>query len=165
MVKRLREIILEGNPLARVQHNVETGRHFVGISAVRPNYSKAENEKRMHELKTKVRSMGYGFRPAKGEWEGGSEDSIVVNAKKSGDDSGSELRKDMSSLASHYEQDAIFHHNGKSGKLIGTNDTGYPGKGKEENVGKVKYNKPHAPFQTALKPRRPEKDRPKFTTE
>ena len=57
----------------------------------------------------------------------------------------------MKQHAQHYGQDAIFHHDGKSGKLIGTNTTGFPGKNKSLDVGKVHYNRPNAPFQTQIK--------------
>lgn len=150
-MKTFKQFVTEGNPLARVKKNVDDDRHFVGMSAERSHLSPEENAKRMKELKKRVRAAGYGFKQTRGKWEGGSEASIVVHANGSGEDHGKKLKQDMKRLASEYDQDAIFYHSGKEGKLIGTNKTGYPGKGKVEKVGKVRYNRSDAPFQTAFK--------------
>ena len=69
------------------------------------------------------------------------------------DEHGKQLLHDVKEHGKHYNQDSIFHHDTKSAKLHGTNATGFPGKGKEEDVGKTKFNKPHAPFQTETKPK------------
>lgn len=150
-MKTFKEFMTEGNPLARVKKNVDSDRHFVGMSAERSHLSPEENKKRMKDLKKKVRALGYGFKQTQGKWEGGSENSIVVHANGTGEDHGKKLKQHMKRLASEFDQDAIFYHSGKEGKLIGTNKTGYPGKGKVEKVGKVRYNRSDAPFQTAYK--------------
>lgn len=122
------------------------------MSAERGGLTPAQNAARMQELKHKLRSQGYGFKKSKGVWEGGSERSIIVHAKGTGDKHGKQLVRDMKKHASHYDQDAVFHHGGKKGRLIGTNHSGFPGKGKVKHVGKVKYNPSEkAPFQTKFK--------------
>ena len=146
------ENLEEGNPLARLKGDIEGGRHFVGISAERGNLTPKENSARMSELKGRLKAQGYGYKKAKGVWEGGSENSIIVHAKKAGREGGADLMRDMRKHAEHFDQDAIFHHDGNKGRLVGTNETGYPGKGKSEPVGKVKYNpSDDAPFQTKFK--------------
>lgn len=161
-MKTFKEFMAEGNPLARVKKHVDDDRHFVGMSAERGGLSPEENKKRMKELKNKVRAAGYGFKRAEGRWEGGKESSIIVHAQGTGAEHGKKLKQDMKRLASDYDQDAVFYHSGKEGKLIGTNKTGYPGKGKVEKVGKVRYNRTEAPFQTELKPGK--KNSASFTT-
>lgn len=150
-MKTFKQFVAEGNPLARVKKNVDDDRHFVGMSAERSGLSPEDNKKRMKDLMKRVRGMGYGYRKTEGRWEGGKEKSIVVNANKPGAEHGKKLKQDMKRLASDFDQDAVFYHSGKEGKLIGTNKTGYPGKGKVEKVGKVRYNRADAPFQTAYK--------------
>lgn len=150
-MKSFKAFLEEGNPLSRINTFGEVGRHFVGISAERSGLSHQENTKRVDTLKRALQQKGYGYRQTKGEWEGGSERSFIVHAKGPGDEHGKNLVRDMKALATHFDQDAILHHNGKEAKLIGTNDTGYPGKDKEQGVGKIAYNRPDAPFQTTFK--------------
>lgn len=154
--------VAEGNPLARVKKHIDDNRPFAGISAERSHLSAQENKKRMKDLESRVRSMGYGFKKAEGRWEGGKEASLKIHANGTTPEHHEKFKKDMIELGKHYDQDAIFHHDGQAGKLIGTNDTGYPGKDKVEPVGKVRYNRPEAPFQTELKPRK--KNSASFTT-
>lgn len=156
--------IQEGNPLARVDTLSKEGRHFVGISAERTHLTPEENKSRMAQIKKDVSAMGYGFRPSRGMWEGGGEASIVVHARDGNHEHPKEFMKKMKSLGHKYDQDSIFYHNGKTGHQIGTNETGWPGKGVVKSVGKVAYNKPDAEFQTAFNPKKPEAMRPKFTT-
>jgi len=160
--KTFLEFIAEGNPLGRLKSHIDGDRHFVAISAERKNLSPQENKQRMTELKAKVAAQGYGYKRSKGMWEGGSERSIVVHAKKAGDGHGDKLVRHMLKHAADYDQDSILHHSGKEAKLIGTNSTGFPGKGNKEPIGAVKYNRPEAPFQTDLKPSRNKSAR--FTT-
>ena len=155
--------LAEGNPLARVHAHAEEGRHFVALSAERSNLSKKENEGRMNELKGKLKAQGYGYKKAEGKWEGGKENSLIVHAKGPGQGHGNNLVKDMKQHAAHYGQDAILHHNGHHGTLVGTNDSGYPGKNKTASVGKIKANQPSAPFQTELRPSKT-KSSASFTT-
>lgn len=167
--------LLEGNFLGRLVTNNEKGRHFSIMSAERAGLSDQENSKRHKELKSKINSLGYPHRETEGHWEGGKEKSIIVHAKGVGDEHGSNLRNDINELGKHYGQDSVFHYNPKesNGHLIGTNETGYPGLGKREDVGKLKFNSPESPFQTEVKPRtdsplksgRTGKSAARFTTE
>lgn len=151
-MQTFRQYLLEGNPLARVKHHAEAGRHSVTISAQRGNLSKSENEKRHKELKKKIASQGYGYREAEGHWEGGKEKSLMVHAKGVGNKHGAQLHRDMKAHAEHYGQDSFLHHNGKTGVLHGTNDSGYPGKNKRALVGhKITANPPKSDFQTSLR--------------
>lgn len=147
-----KEFLNEGNPLAQMHKHAMKGRHFVALTSEREGKSKKENEKNFKELKKKVQSQGYGFREAEGHWEGNKEKSLIVHAKKPGREAGAELMKHMRAHAQHYDQDSIFHHDGKRGRLVGTNETGYPGKGKVDNIGKMKYNRDKAYHQTELRP-------------
>lgn len=174
-MKTFKQFILEGNPLSRIHKHSETGRHFVILSAHRPSNeaSAEENKKRHVELKSKLTAQGYGHREVEGHWEGGKERSILVHAKQTGDKSGNELHRDMVRHAEHYNQDAILHHDGKKAVLHGTNDNGFPGKGKSVDVGRIAHNKPNAEFQTETKPKsdrplkkgRTDKSSARFTTE
>jgi hypothetical protein len=157
------EFLVEGNPLARIQKHSDTGRHFVAVSAARGTMSNNANKKRHVALKNAVKKMGYGYREAEGRWEGGKEKSLVVHAKHPGDDHGKALAKDMSRLSKHFSQDAYMHHDSKKRHLVGTNKTGYPGRGKKETVGKLAYNKKDAEFQTELRPGK-KKSPARFTT-
>lgn len=146
------EELEEGNPLARVTHHAKEGRHFVGLTSYRTGKSSKENKSSFKELKQKIRKQGYGFREAEGHWEGGKERSLVVHAKAPGAEAGRDLVRDMIGHGRHYGQDSIYHHNGEAGHLIGTNESGYPGNKKVVRVGKLRYNKPEAEFQTELRP-------------
>lgn len=146
------EELEEGNPLARVAKFGQEKRHFVALTSERSNKSKKENEKNFKELKGKLKAQGYGYRRAQGQWEGGKEKSLIVHAKKPGDEAGRELVRDMLHHGRHYEQDSILHHNGEAGHLIGTNESGYPGNKKVVRAGKTSYNNPVSPFQTEFRP-------------
>lgn len=158
-----KDFLAEGNPLARIQKFEQEGRHYSAISAERSGLSAQENHKRMNELKGILKAKGYGYRKAKGMWQGGEENSFVVHAKAPGTLAGESLRQDMIAIGKRYDQDSVLHHDGDHGVLHGTNKTGWPGYGKVERVGKTHYNRPKQPNQTAFHPTRPDKDRPKIT--
>jgi len=151
--------INEGNPLARLHKHSAEGRHFVVISAQRGSSEATpeQNKKRHEELRRKLSSQGYAHKEVEGHWEGDKEKSILIHAKEKGEKSGNELLHDMKKHGEHYNQDAIYHHDGKSATLHGTNKSGYPGYGKKENIGKLAFNKPKEPAQTEMKPK---SDRP-----
>lgn len=158
------EELEEGNPLARMVAHAKEKRHFVGITAYRPGKSKKENEKRLTELKGKLKDQGYGYRKAEGRWEGGKENSLIVHAKVPGTEGGRHLLRDMLRHGRHYEQDSILHHDGDKAHLIGTNESGYPGNKKVVSVGKLSYNpSKEAEFQTELRPSK-KKAPARFTT-
>jgi hypothetical protein len=165
-VKTFKQYLNEkGNPLARMHKFQEEGRHFVAVSTERPGLSKDEIASRNKELVASAREAGFGVRKAKGMYEGGSESSHVIHAKAPGREAGAELVAFGRKMGQKYGQDSILHHNGKSARLIGTNETGYPGMGKSEKVGeKLKYNRPEQPFQTELRPSK-KKSPARFTTE
>lgn len=158
------DFLLEGNPLARVKKMEDKGRPSAGITAWRGNLSKAENKERMKEFDKDLKKKRYGFRKTKGKWEGGEEESRYVTAHGKGNRHKKQFRRDMERLSTEYGQDAVAHRHDKTTDLIGTNDTGYPGRGKVVNVGKTVYNKKDADFQTEFNPRKPGKHRPSFTT-
>jgi hypothetical protein len=155
----------EGNPLATMQKHQEAGRHFIALSTERPGLSKKEVRARNKELIASAREAGYGVRKAEGRYEGGKETSHIIHAKAAGKESGAELVSFGRRMGQKYDQDSVLHHNGKTARLIGTNETGFPGKGKSEKVGgKLKYNNPESPFQTELRPSK-KKAPARFTTE
>lgn len=162
-------MIMEGNPLARMQKftgpdGPNTKRHFTAISAERSHLTPEENAARMDSLENDIKSLGYGYRKSRGIWEGGGENSFIINAKDTGSKEGVRLRNDTIELGRKYEQDSILHHDGYWAKLHGTNNTGWPGMGKVKPVGKLAFNKRDAKFQTQYNPTKDEKDRPTFTT-
>lgn len=161
----LEEIRLdEGNPLSRMKKFEDEGRHFIAISTERPGLSKKQVSKRNKELVSMARQAGFGVRKAEGRYEGSKESSHIIHAKASGRKAGSELVAFGRKMGQHFDQDSVLHHNGKTARLVGTNETGYPGKDKSEKVGgRLKYNiDPEPPFQTDVKPG---KKGGRFTTE
>lgn len=157
------EFLREGNPLARHVKWEKEGRHFVTLSATRKHLSDKENLARNKELKSKVKALGYGYRNAKGMWEGGEEDSIAVYAKGVGPEHGAQLHKDMKALSTHYDQDSFLQNDAKTGKLHGTNDVGFPGRGNEADIGPIRYNVYNKDGMTAYYPRREPEQRQFFT--
>lgn len=158
------EFINEGNPLARVKKFEDKNRPTAAITAWRDKKSDKENKSNMKSFDKELRAKGYGFRKAEGTWEGGKEPSRFVTAKGKGNRHVKQFKRDMKNLSTKYDQDAVALRHNKTTELHGTNDTGYPGRGKVDNVGKTSYNKKNAPFQTEFKPSRPASKRPKFTT-
>ena len=158
------EFINEGNPLARVKKHEDKGRPSAGITAWRAGKSDKENKANMKSFDKELRSKGYGFRKTEGTWEGGKEQSRYVTAKGKGNRHVKQFKRDMTNLSAKYNQDAVAIRHKKTTDLVGTNDTGYPGRGKVANVGKTAYNVKDAPFQTEFKPSKPASKRPKFTT-
>jgi hypothetical protein len=158
------ENLEEGNPLAVMHKHQEAGRHFVAISTERPGLSKKEVKTRNKELVSHARKAGYGVRKVEGHYEGTKETSHIIHAKAPGKESGAELVAFGRKMGHKYDQDSVLHHNGKSARLVGTNKTGYPGKGNADKVGgKLKFNNPASPFQTEMRPGK-KKSPARFTT-
>ncbi len=170
----LKQYMAEGNPLARLHKHAQEGRHYAVLSVHRPeSEATPEQNKANHaELKKKLTSLGYAHKEVEGHYEGGKEKSIMVHARGTGDEHGKKLLQHVKELGSHYNQDSVFHHDTKSAKLHGTNETGSIGKGKTSPVGQTRYNKPEAPYQTETKPKsnnplkkgRTDKGSARFTT-
>jgi hypothetical protein len=157
--------IEEGNPLSRMNKLEKEGRHFIAVSTERPGLTKKQILARNKELVSMARKAGFGVRKAEGQYEGNKESSHVIHAKEAGRESGAELVAFGRRLGQHFNQDSVLHHNGKTARLIGTNETGFPGKDKSEKVGgRLKYNNPESPFQTELRPSK-KKAPARFTTE
>lgn len=154
----------EGNPLATMHKHQEEGRHFIALSTERPGLSKKEVKVRNAALVASARAEGFGVRKAEGRYEGGKETSHIIHAKAPGREAGAELVAFGRKMGQKFDQDSVLHHNGKTARLIGTNETGFPGKGNSEKVGgKLKYNNPESPFQTELRPSK-KKAPARFTT-
>jgi len=146
-------MIMEGNPLSRMKKFEGEGRHFIAISAERPNMSKKESAEKQSQLINYFRDKGYGVRKAQGDYEGFKEPSMIVHAKETGEKAGQELVAHAKEAGQNFKQDSILHHDGKSARLIFTNDTADQKRGDVIEVGsKLKYNDPESPFQTELKP-------------
>lgn len=160
----IKENLEEGNPLSRVQSFEKKNRPTAAITGYRANKSDTENKAAMKSFDKDLRAKGYGFRKSEGTWEGGKEPSRFVTAKGKGNRHVKQFKRDMTNLSAKYDQDAVAIRHKKTTNLVGTNDTGYPGRGKVDNVGKTAYNVKDAPFQTEFKPRKPSAQRPKFTT-
>jgi hypothetical protein len=157
-------MILEGNPLSRMQKNIEDKRHFSAISAERSHLTPEENSTRMASLENDIKELGYGYKKSRGMWEGGGENSIVINARAKGSKAGNQLRKDAIRLGKKYDQDSVLHHDGDVATLHGTNETGWPGAGNTKRVGRVEFGARDADFQTQYNPSKPEDVRPTFST-
>lgn len=146
-------VLNEGNPLSRMKKFEGEGRHFIAISAERPNMSKKESAEKQKQLTDYFKDKGYGVRKAQGDYEGFKEPSMIVHAKEAGDEAGQELLSIAKEAGHKFKQDSILHHDGKSAKLHFTNDTAEQKRGDVIEVGsKLKYNDPESPFQTELKP-------------
>ena len=154
----------EGNPLTRVQKFEKANRPTAAITGYRSGKSPEENKAAMKSFDKDLRAKGYGFRKSEGTWEGGKEPSRFVTAKGKGNRHVKQFKRDMTNLSAKYDQDAVAIRHNKTTNLVGTNDTGYPGRGKVDNVGRTAYNVKDAPFQTEFNPSKPSAVRPKFTT-
>jgi hypothetical protein len=154
----------EGNPLARVHKFEKKDRPTAAITGYRAGKSDTENKAAMKSFDKDLRAKGYGFRKSEGTWEGGKEPSRFVTAKGKGNRHVKQFKRDMTNLSAKYDQDAVAIRHKKTTNLVGTNDTGYPGRGKVDNVGKTVYNKQDADFKTEFRPSKPAGKRPTFTT-
>ena len=116
------------------------------ISACRYGYNKKENKERTYRLKTDLIKLGYSVTAVKGVYKenyGKSdehevhEDSFIVFDHRNTKD----LEKNLIMLGNKYDQDSITYANVDDGKyyLIGTNETGYPGKNKRVVLGKPMF--------------------------
>ena len=142
------------------KHNRPTA----AITGYRAKKSAAENKKAMKDFDADLKAKGYGFRKTEGTWEGGKEPSRFVTAKGKGHRHVKQFKRDMIKLSTKYDQDAVAIRHDNHTDLIGTNDTGYPGRGKVDNVGKTVYNKQDAAFKTEFNPSKAAGKRPTFTT-
>ncbi len=144
-MKTYKEYLAEsGGGLSRVlQHTKE--RNIGMITAHRGVHTPEENKERNELLKADIKDNGYGYKHVKGVYVENhgkadakpvEEHSFLVIGKK-GNDSGA-LKGFLKKHGTKYDQDSILHkaHDDDDAHLIGTNDTGYPGKDKEANVGK-----------------------------
>lgn len=135
--------------LSRIWQHIEGGRSFGIITAFRGGMSLSENRKRNQQLKSDIRKAGFGYFQLDGHYveNYGKEDAEDVNEEsffvigKEGYDSN--LFGLLKTLGSKYDQDSVLFKNGEEDEvfLVGTNNTGWPGKGKKESVGRWKPNK------------------------
>lgn len=143
-MKTFTQILTEsGGGLSRIAQHVK-GRNIGTITAHRADYDAAENNRRNELLKNDLKDSGYGYKKVKGtyieDYQGKNprhveENSFLVIGKK-GDDKG-KLKDFLTKHGEKYGQDSILHkpHNSDVGSLIGTNETGHPGKGNVASVG------------------------------
>ena len=157
MLVRFKQFMSEGNPLSRIWKLKQQGHSMIALSGERGDKSKAENKARNKEVEKDLRAKGLGYRKVKGTWEGGSEDSIIAHSRTAEKKDKRSLRKTGKEIATKMDQDAVGYHGGKdrSMKMIGTNDSGWPGRSngrsKVRSVGKIKFNRKNAEFQTKTK--------------
>jgi hypothetical protein len=157
MIKLFSKALLESS-FARVQQHTQN-RSIGMILASRSNLTSEENRQRHTALKSDVRKAGYGFIDIKGRYveNYGKANALNVDQHsllvvgKIGDDKG-HLLGHLKHLATKYNQDSILHKPHKSEKawLHGTNETGYPGKGKAVEVGSWHPNRT-AEFNSMMK--------------
>lgn len=149
-MKTFNEYLTEtGGGLSRVlQHTKE--RNIGMITAHRGSHTPEENKERNEQLKADISKHGYGYKHVKGTYVENygkpdakpvEEHSFLVIGKK-GHDSGA-LKGFLKKHGAKYDQDSVLHksHDNENAHLVGTNETGYPGKDKEESVGKFHPDK------------------------
>lgn len=142
-MQTFREFIKEGNPLARHHKFEQEGRSYVAISAERTRYSPERNARRMDNMEKRLKKMGYGYRKTEGRWKGGKENSFVVYAKGTEAKHSDQLLNHMKALGTHYNQDSILHHDGKTGKLHATNHNRDFRIGEKMGIGVQHFNQPN----------------------
>ena len=161
MFEKFSKALLEAS-FARVhQHTQE--RNIGMISASRGHLTAQENNQRHSQLKTDVKKAGYGYIGVKGRYvenhgkpdaRNVDEKSLMVIGKKGHD--GGQLLGHLKHLGQKYDQDSVLHkpHDSPTASLHGTNDTGYPGRDKQEHVGSWHPNRA-GEFHSLLKNRKP----------
>lgn len=141
-MKRFNQVLLESS-LARVFQHTKS-RNIGMISASRSALSAQENNRRHYAMASDIRKLGYGFIKVKGRYienfgkpnaKTVDEKAFLVVGKKT-DDKGA-LLGHLKHLGNKYGQDLVLHkaYNSSTASLHGTNDTGYPGKGKSVEMG------------------------------
>ena len=94
--------------------------------------TRADNKKNLKELKRALVKKNLGFIPMKGVWDGSSEPSLFVPAKRKGskdiEADRAYLRKVSIALGKHYNQDAVVWSPGGKVQLIATAPDGREGK-------------------------------------
>lgn len=141
--------VLEEANLGRVYAHTK-GRNIGMISASRGHLTAEENKKRNQELAGDIRKAGYGYVNVRGRYvenhgkpdaRNVDEHSFLVIGKQ-GNDAG-ELKGFLKKHGEKYDQDSILHkaHDSENAKLHGTNESGWPGKDKEHDVGKWHPNR------------------------
>lgn len=121
------------------------------ISACRGGLSYEENASRSESLYNDLKKAGHHIVRAQGSYTENygkpdakdvGETSFIAMHPHRGDDKGY-LFDSLNKLGQKYDQDSILHkpHNSESADLVGTNESGYPGKGKREPQGSVKMEK------------------------
>lgn len=135
-------MLLEGSPLTKFKQKTDDGVHFASISAIRPHYDENMRGQVTNALQSQLDSLGYRYKRVGGMWQGAGEKSFLVYAKGSGEKHGQSLKDDMLELGQAYDQDAIMHHDGKSGNLIGTSERpdAWPKKDEHVPMERIQYN-------------------------
>ena len=153
--------IINETSLSRVQNHTQN-RNIGMITAHRGENTSSENKRNNKELEHHIRKAGYGLVHVKGRYvenhgtphaKNVDEHSYLVIGKK-GDDNG-HLLHHLKKWGEKYNQDSILHkaHNDKHAYLHGTNNSDFPGKGKQHDVGEFHANR-SGEFHTALKGKR-----------
>ena len=156
-MKTFKAIINEAS-IGRVYQHTQ-GRNIGMITAHRNENTAEENKQRNKELEHHIRKAGYGYVKVKGRYienhgtehaKPVDEHSYLVVGKK-GEDHG-QLKSFLKKHGEHYGQDSVLHkaHNEEHAKLHGTREGGFPGKGKEHDVGTFHPNRA-SEFHTAMK--------------
>lgn len=129
--------------LSRIWKHIEEGRPFGMITAFRWNFDLKQNLARNKQLEAAIRSAGYGFFRMEGHYiEGFGTDNEQPVKEQSffviGDDDHATFKLFLKQQGTRFEEDSIFYYDPekKRGFLVGTNNTGFPGKNKELDVGK-----------------------------
>lgn len=141
---------IQESSLSRVfQHTQDNA--FGIITAFRADFSKNENLKRNKSLESDLRALGFGFTKVKGSYP--EVDEITGEAKRveeqslivfnTSEQSSKDLKDALVRLGKKYNQDSVLikERETEIAYLAGTNDTGFPGLGKTEKLGKWTINK------------------------
>lgn len=166
MLMRFKQFILdEGNPLSRLYMLKQKGHAMIGISGERGDKSATENKKRNKEVEAEFKKKKIGYRKTRGKWEGGSEDSFIAHSRSPSQEDKKVLKKAGKDIAVGKDQDAVMYQGGKNrqAKMIGTNKSGWPGKGKVRRVGQPQLGK-GGDFETQMDRRKGRNKGRTFTT-
>jgi hypothetical protein len=146
-ILEFKEYALHESSLSRIfQHTKEK---TIGMmTAFRKGYSREENLNRNKQLKSLIRSAGFGFINVEGHYieDAGTtqaqkviENSFLVISDK--DDNG-KLKGFLKIFGKRFDQDSVLYKEAESkAVLIGTNSAAWPGLNKEVVVGDWRANK------------------------
>ena len=144
--------------MSRVASHI-ANRHVGMMTAFRSGLSPEENNKRNAELKADFKTNGIHYIPVRGRYTEGygtakekppSDERSFMILGKEGEDN-DRIKNFLVKHGKKYGQDSVLykHPSSKTAQLIGTREDGFPGIGKEHDVGSFEPNRA-AEFHSVL---------------